>query len=239
MNPGKLRDEITIQEPSVTVQDNGESIITWSDYATRLASVTTPSVKQFREASQEISQGATPRTMRRNEWLVQVRHDPDIASSFRVRWLDHVLDIDGMTADPKNAVYMFLHCYEITPASQGFGKLGESPEVKITIGGTQYSDGDTYDYGDLANTGDASYNITVDNSDGTVALAVNSTLSGDSEITSTHDADFVVPAGDSEAFGIFLDNNGADPGDKSATLELLTNDLNENSITLTLEYTTV
>ncbi len=53
MRAGRLRDKITIQQPSVTVDSVGEAVTTWSDFITRRASVTPFRSNEFVKFDQE------------------------------------------------------------------------------------------------------------------------------------------------------------------------------------------
>lgn len=242
MNPGKLKDEIVIQQPTVIVQDNGQTLSTWATYATLLADVTTYSVKQWLNASKEIKQGNDPRTLRQNKWLVMVRHDPDVSSAMRVRWLDHTLTVEGITADPKNAVYMYLHCLETTPAGQGFGDLSASANIVVTIASSDYEDGDTYAAPNVNVGATGSITVLLDNTAGTAVLAVAvSVANGGSDVVfSSDDTDKAIAAEGSDTITVDIDGTvtgGA--GDYTGTLTLQTNDPDAGSIAITLTVTLV
>jgi head-tail adaptor len=188
INPGKLRHALTLQTPRGNVGADGVYVENWALYKQCLGLVTTPSVEQFRSASREVGDGQ--RTSRRNSWLVTIRHDKDVSSAMRILWLDHVFEIDGITADVQNASYMICHCYEIVPASQGFGLIAGNPQVKIYHGGaiapsnsglalgTAYGpDGETTDFvftleNDGAGAATITTPITLTTSDSELSIAV-------------------------------------------------------------------
>jgi len=187
MNPGELRDQITLQQPSMAVREDGQAVNTWSDYKTALANVKTPSKNDFRANSEVVHEGY--QTKRQNEWLVKVRYDSSISSDMRVVWLDHVFDnIIGITADLQNAEHMWLHCRETVVSRTGFGEVEPSPGLRVYIGMTDYEDGDTYHIGTIPD-GDTWQTLIHIKNDGETSLSINTSLvinllSGNSNWTS-------------------------------------------------------
>lgn len=222
MNPGKLRHSITIQRPSGYTGPDGVYVPAWTLFKQCLAAVTTPSVAQFRASSRELGDGQY--TTRRTSWLVRIRHDKDVASAMRVLWLDHVFEIDGMTADTENASYMYLHCYEVTPASQGFGLIDSRPQIKLSYAGTALTNGATLALANARGPGQTDYTFTIDN-DGVGALGITTPLTltaTDPSITITAQPPTSIAIGGSGTFTLSITPTAV--GSFTGTIDIISDD---------------
>ncbi len=231
MNPGKLKDEITLQTPAIVIGDNGETLNVYSEYDTILANVSTPSVRSFRSGSDE-EQG-TQGTVRINKWLVQVRYDDDISTAMRVVWGNHIFDIQGITADKDNWDYMFLHCTETRAEHKTYGEAATATSMAITIDGTTYTDGDTYST-TTAIDNDKTITVTLTNS-GDASLEIGADISGDTEFSLSATGK-LIKTDDSDTLTVTYSASG-EANTASTTLTIQTNDpaAAEVSLTITVE----
>lgn len=84
IDPGKLRERVTVQTPSGSVNALGETVLSWSDYATVWASVQGVSAREALAAGQqEVSLTHT----------VRLRYLPGLTQSMRFAWRDRTLEI--------------------------------------------------------------------------------------------------------------------------------------------------
>lgn len=74
---GILREKITIESPSETRNDFGESVQTWEEFATRYASI--ESVGYFEQQRRQQLGGTSTHVLR-------MRYTPGLTGAMRVRW---------------------------------------------------------------------------------------------------------------------------------------------------------
>jgi len=82
--PGQLRERVTVQQPTRTTTDLGESQLSWSTYATRWASVEGVSSRealQFGQQQVEITH------------KVRMRYLDGLTSQMRLQWRSRTLDV--------------------------------------------------------------------------------------------------------------------------------------------------
>jgi SPP1 family predicted phage head-tail adaptor len=82
--PGQLRERVTVQQPTRTTTDLGESQLSWSTYATRWASVEGVSSRealQFGQQQVEITH------------KVRMRYLNGLTSQMRLQWRSRTLDV--------------------------------------------------------------------------------------------------------------------------------------------------
>jgi len=82
--PGQLRERVTVQQPTRTTTDLGESQLSWSTYATRWASVEGVSSRealQFGQQQVEITH------------KVRLRYLDGLTSQMRLQWRSRTLDV--------------------------------------------------------------------------------------------------------------------------------------------------
>jgi SPP1 family predicted phage head-tail adaptor len=87
IDPGRLRERITIQQPAETRNAIGESVQTWSTFATRWASVDGLSSREFLLQGQQ----QTEITHR-----VRLRYVPGMTSRMRIVWRGRVLEVTSL-----------------------------------------------------------------------------------------------------------------------------------------------
>lgn len=92
MRSGKLRHLLTIQKPSVTQDERGENVTTWTELAAVWGQLTPVSGKEMRTADQVVAE--TTHTAR-------LRYTPGLTldTTYRLRYCDRVFAI---TAPPRN-----------------------------------------------------------------------------------------------------------------------------------------
>ena len=82
--PGQLRERVTVEQPTRTTTDLGESQLSWSTYATRWASVEGVSSRealQFGQQQVEITH------------KVRLRYLDGLTSQMRLQWRSRTLDV--------------------------------------------------------------------------------------------------------------------------------------------------
>ena len=82
--PGQLRERVTVQQPTRTTADLGESQLSWSTYATRWASVEGVSSRealQFGQQQVEITH------------KVRMRYLDGLTAQMRLQWRSRTLDV--------------------------------------------------------------------------------------------------------------------------------------------------
>ena len=84
IDPGKLRERVTVQTPSGNVNALGETVLSWSDYATVWASVEGVSARE----ALALGQQETVVTHR-----VRMRHLPGLTQQMRFSWRSRTLNI--------------------------------------------------------------------------------------------------------------------------------------------------
>ena len=82
--PGQLRERVTVQQPTRTTTDLGESQLSWSTYATRWASVEGVSSRealQFGQQQVEVTH------------KVRMRYLNGLTAQMRLQWRSRTLDV--------------------------------------------------------------------------------------------------------------------------------------------------
>ena len=82
--PGQLRERVTVEQPTRTTTDLGESQLSWSTYATRWASVEGVSSRealQFGQQQVEITH------------KVRMRYLDGLTAQMRLKWRSRTLDV--------------------------------------------------------------------------------------------------------------------------------------------------
>ena len=82
--PGQLRERVTVEQPTRTTTDLGESQLNWSTYATRWASVEGVSSRealQFGQQQVEITH------------KVRMRYLDGLTAQMRLKWRSRTLDV--------------------------------------------------------------------------------------------------------------------------------------------------
>jgi SPP1 family predicted phage head-tail adaptor len=84
IDPGKLRERVTVQQAASTRNSLGESVLSWSDWQTVWASVEGVSARESLTAGQQ----ETTISHR-----VRLRYLPGLSSNMRFSWRSRTLDI--------------------------------------------------------------------------------------------------------------------------------------------------
>jgi SPP1 family predicted phage head-tail adaptor len=104
MAAGRLRQRITLQQPTASTNDYGETEISWSSQAHVWAEV-------LYMRSTEVVRSA--RVAEEVTHTVRIRYMDGPDSSWRVLWGDRVLNIDGIDDVPNQPRrWLILHCQE-------------------------------------------------------------------------------------------------------------------------------
>ena len=98
-----MRERVTIQQPTQSTTSGGQPTVTWSDYATRWASVESLT---SREALQNIKQES------RIDWKVTMRYDANITTQMRISWNSKTLEFEPPLADT-HFRFMTVLCREV------------------------------------------------------------------------------------------------------------------------------
>ena len=84
IDPGKLRERVTVQQSAATRNSLGESVLSWTDWQTVWASVEGVSSREALDAGQQ----ETTITHR-----VRLRHLPGLTQNMRFTWRSRTLNI--------------------------------------------------------------------------------------------------------------------------------------------------
>jgi SPP1 family predicted phage head-tail adaptor len=84
IDPGKLRERVTVQQASAARNSLGEAVLSWSDFATVWASVEGVSARESLTAGQQ----ETTISHR-----VRLRYLPGLSANMRFSWRSRTLDI--------------------------------------------------------------------------------------------------------------------------------------------------
>lgn len=103
MRAGRLRHEITIQEPTATQNAVGEETLSWSDYATVRASVEPMSGREYWNSKQVQSEITHE---------IRIRYYPGVTSEMRVSWGNRVFEIESVINVNERNREMILMCKE-------------------------------------------------------------------------------------------------------------------------------
>jgi SPP1 family predicted phage head-tail adaptor len=103
MRAGDLKERITIQDKTVTRNDFGEEIITWTTFATRWAAVEPLRGQEFIEGRQLVAQVST---------RFRVRYLDGVKPEMRVSYRDRVFAIIGVVHPFENQRELHLMCEE-------------------------------------------------------------------------------------------------------------------------------
>lgn len=101
---GRLKEEITIQEPNYDQSGSGEKTVTWSDFVTTRAEVT-----EDPQSAREFAEG-TEYTQIDTEFRIRWRANHGINESMRVLFDDEQYRIHSVARDDGLRRWIFLDC---------------------------------------------------------------------------------------------------------------------------------
>lgn len=104
MIAGRLRNSITIQVASGTVQGSGATAKAWTTFATGWADIRTPTGKEF---------FAQDKFNRQASHVVTMRWIDGVTAGMRILWGAKTLNIEYVSEDRKNCRTLYLHCKEV------------------------------------------------------------------------------------------------------------------------------
>jgi SPP1 family predicted phage head-tail adaptor len=84
IRPGELRERVTVQQPERSTTSLGESQLTWSDYASRWASVEGVSSREALQYGQQQVEVTHK---------VRMRYLSGLSHTMRLQWRSRVLDV--------------------------------------------------------------------------------------------------------------------------------------------------
>ena len=103
MEIGELRHRVTIEEASLTRDDFGGQVETWSEVVTCWAAVEPLQGREFLEGRREEAEVST---------RIRIRYRAGILPGMRVTWGDHVYDIDSVIEPDSRRRELVLMCRE-------------------------------------------------------------------------------------------------------------------------------
>lgn len=107
MRAGRLRDKVTLQEPTATQdEETGQPVDAWIDVATVWAQVEDVSGRQFFEAAAIQSEVSTP---------IAIRFRTEVKPKMRVLAGDRAFMIDSVQRPSNRRDRMVLMCSELSP----------------------------------------------------------------------------------------------------------------------------
>jgi SPP1 family predicted phage head-tail adaptor len=104
IDPGKLRERVTVQQSSASRNSLGEAVLSWSDFATVWASVEGVSAREALAAGQQ----DTTITHR-----VRLRYLPGLTQRDRFSWRSRTLNIVSLLEYDNRAEHVAI-CEEVT-----------------------------------------------------------------------------------------------------------------------------
>ena len=109
MNAGQLRHRVTIQQPTVTQNTHGESVVAWSSYAVRVAA----EVEQLSGRALFNAQQVQPDI----SMTVRTRYLSGVTNAMRIVWhdgtTDRTLNIVGPPINPDGKrIELMINCME-------------------------------------------------------------------------------------------------------------------------------
>lgn len=105
MNPGKLRQPVYLQEPTVTRDAYNDEVIAWADPGTMVWAEVLDLRGQTLEAARAVHATATTR--------IAIRYRTDIKETWRLSWGSRVYQIDGIVDRMGRQRELELTCTEI------------------------------------------------------------------------------------------------------------------------------
>lgn len=103
MNPGKLRHRITIEQPTTALNEFGENIQSWTDFACLWADV----------RSENGSERTTPSKLQAEiSHSILIRYITGIAPNMRINWNSRILEIIAVLPDRTDAKFIIIKCRE-------------------------------------------------------------------------------------------------------------------------------
>lgn len=103
MEAGKLRNRITIQQRTLTPDSYGQSVESWTDFATVWAEIRSISGRESLIA--EAMQGIT-------NYEVNIRYKAGVVQSMRIIYKNHILDVQSVINDMQANKKLTLFCVE-------------------------------------------------------------------------------------------------------------------------------
>lgn len=103
--PGQLRERITVQQPVRTTSALGESLVTWSTYATRWASVEgvgSREALQYGQQQVEVTH------------KVRMRYLDGLTATMRIQWRSRTLDVVSVLEYANRSEHVLI-CQEQVP----------------------------------------------------------------------------------------------------------------------------
>lgn len=104
MNSGRLRNQITIQQATITTGASGVSEKAWTTFASAFADIRTPTGKEYFAQDKFNAQVSH---------VVTIRWIDGITAGMRVLWGAKTLNIEYVSEDRKNCRALYLHCKEV------------------------------------------------------------------------------------------------------------------------------
>ncbi len=127
---GRMRQRVTLQQPTLTQNSYGEPVAAWSDVQELWASILPASgMERYVSGGEQLQAGVTHR--------VRMRYRSDVSPIMRLLWGTRTLEIDSIQDPSGKTSEMVLMCSEVLPNPTG---------VPATVYSFDLSDGDNSFY---------------------------------------------------------------------------------------------
>lgn len=127
---GKMRQRVTLQQPTLTQNSYGEPVAAWSDVQELWASILPASgMERYVSGGEQLQASVTHR--------VRMRYRSDVSPIMRLTWGTRTLEIDSIQDPSGKTAEMVLLCKEVLPNPAGV--------VPVTVS-LDFSDGDNSFY---------------------------------------------------------------------------------------------